>query len=297
MACYSPIGAYRLESGRVTFVERGSIHFHFNLPCGNCIGCRLDKASEWALRCVHEAKMHEKNVFITLTYDEDNLPQHGGLVYEHFQSFMRRVRYAKGPTRFYMAGEYGEQFKRPHFHACLFGIDFDDKKYLKTTGSGEKIYTSKELEELWPYGLSSLGEVTFESAAYVARYIVKKLSADEAEHRRTYMRVDAITGEIYEVAPEFVQMSLKPGIGATWFKKWMTDVFPHDRVIINGQVRKPPKYYKQLLKKLDPMTCDEIDYDRYKKGLTTLADNTEARLATREIVARARLNFKKRVLD
>jgi hypothetical protein len=194
-----------------------------------------------------------------------------------------------------MSGEYGEKKDRPHFHACLFGTEFEDRKYFRTLPSGAKIYNSAELEKLWPYGYSSVGEVTLESAAYVARYICKKVTGDLAE--RHYARVDVETGEVVQLTPEFCRMSLKPGIGTAWLEKYgMGDVFPHDRVIVKGQKCTVPKFYKKWLKKVDAFMSDDLDYERVLKAEAGSADTTPERLAVREVVDRARLKFKKRGL-
>jgi hypothetical protein len=184
------------------------------------------------------------------------LPVGGTLKYDDFQKFMKRLRKRTGvKVRFYMGGEYGEKEMRPHYHACLFGYDFPDKVYYKKTSSGEKIFTSKLLESLWPFGLSSIGNVTFESAAYIARYCVQKVTGDLAE---SHYRVVTDDGEIVDRTPEFNHMSLKPGIGAKWLEKYRTDVFPRDYVVINGVKTKPPKYYDLLFSREDPGEFSEI---------------------------------------
>lgn len=249
----------------------------------------------WAVRCMHEGQMHAESSFITLTYDRSHLSPNGSLAYGDFQAFMKRLRKRVGPVRFYMCGEYGALNGRPHFHACLFGVGFPDKVLLRTVGSGFKIYRSALLESLWTFGYSSIGDVTFESAAYVARYICKKITGSDAvEH---YRRVDPSTGEVFQLVPEFSHMSLKPGIGSTFFAKFRSDVFPRDYCISRGVKVKPPKYYKSLLKAVDPFMFDDVEFERFSKGLLTLADSTEDRLGVRERVTLARLSFKKRSLD
>lgn len=295
MPCYSPIDAWQLDDGRVVFSERRNCRRFLRLACGQCIGCRLERSRQWAVRCMHESQMHERSSFVTLTYAEDFLPQNGSLVYSDFQRFMKRVRKKFGACRFYMCGEYGADHWRPHFHAALFGVGFDDRQYFRTLPSGSKIYTSAVLSELWPFGYCSVGDVTFESAAYIARYICKKVTGDCAELH--YRRVDVGTGEIVDLVPEFTRMSLKPGIGAEWFSKFYGDVFPHDYVIVRGVKSCVPKFYKALLKRRDGFMSDDIDYDRELKAREFVDDCTVERLAVREVVARARLSFKKRSLE
>lgn len=261
------------------------------LPCGQCRGCRLERSRQWATRCLHEASLHKENAFITLTYGDASLPAGRSLSYPPFQKFMKRLRKAFAPrhVRFYMCGEYGSDFQRPHFHACLFGIDFADKTFWKKTESGSNLYRSALLEKLWPYGFSSVGDVNFESAAYVARYIMKKINGDLADAHYKY--VDDETGEITDRQPEFTKMSLKPGVGANWFEKWKTDVYPHDYVVTRGAKSRPPRYYDSLLKKIDPETLEAIKFERVLEGRAHQVDNTPARLADREKVMAARQNL------
>lgn len=197
MPCYKPLDAWRPDSStgskKLIFSYNSktcnSLTPHLQVPCGRCVGCRLERSRQWAIRCVHEASLHEKNCFITLTYNDENLPADQSLHYEPFQLFMKRLRkkYGSG-IRFYMCGEYGEKLARPHFHACLFGHDFDDKKVWKKTDAGSVLYRSAELEKLWPFGYSSVGDVSFESAAYVARYIMKKITGEAAESHYKFFR-------------------------------------------------------------------------------------------------------------
>lgn len=296
VACFSPIEAWQTDSGSIVFVERGSIRRALKLACGQCIGCRLERSRGWAVRCMHEARMHSVSSFVTLTYDSDHLPSQNGLVYGDFQRFLKRVRKRLGKCRFYMCGEYGDLNGRPHFHSCLFGVGFSDKVLLRTLPSGSKIYRSPTLESLWPFGYSSIGDVTFESAAYVARYICKKVTGSDADAH--YTRVDSTTGEIYLLEPEFCHMSLKPGIGFSFYQKFgATDIFPRDKVIVRGKECSVPKYYKALLKRSDGFMSDDIDYSREMNAAKFVDDCSEARLRDREIVTRARLAFKKRGLE
>lgn len=263
MPCYHPMPAVRLSDGSVKFVSRNKrgVEGTLELPCGQCIGCRLERSRQWAMRCLHEASLYDRNSFITLTYDDSNLPPGGSLSYPDFQRFMKRLRRRIGSkVRFYAGGEYGEQGTiRPHFHACLFGYDFPDKVYYKKSSSGSKIYTSKLLESLWPYGLSSIGDVTFESAAYIARYCVAKRTGDAAKEWYKcdeFVDEDGVVRD--SVTPEFNRMSLKPGIGSRWLQKFQTDVYPRDYVVVNGVKVKPPKYYDVLFEKENPGVFSDL---------------------------------------
>jgi len=139
-----------------------------------------------------------------------------------------------------------------------------------------------------------VGDVTFESAAYVARYIMKKVTGPNAKQH--YNNINAETGEIISKYPEYNKMSLKPGIGANWLKKYQTDVYPHDYVIMNGKKVKPPKYYDKQYKTDNPYEFDEILYNREKNGKLNSEDNTIERLKVKEIVQQAKLQKLKRNL-
>lgn len=306
MPCFHPLQAFKTAAGEVVFHEsaRHDIVRGLTLPCGQCVGCRLERSRQWAVRCLHEASLYEHNCFITLTYNDENLPEDLSLHYEHFQKFMKRFRKAhkgidpdaKGqyPVRFYMAGEYGEKYGRPHFHACIFNFDFDDKKFHKTTDAGSKLYISEKLQRLWPYGFTSIGDVNFQSAAYVARYIMKKVNGQLQESHYEFVNPD--TGEISKRKPEFTKMSLKPGIGQGWYDKFKDDVYPHDYVVVNGRKVRPPRFYDKKFKAEDPISFEWIEYEREVKARDRYEDNTVERLAAKEKVAKARLSQLKRCL-
>lgn len=295
MPCYYPNRAYQTENGSIVFTElkrNGPIVKTLSLPCGQCHGCRLERSRQWAMRCVHETNLYKRNCFITLTYDEEHLPERGRLNYNDYQLFMKRLRKLAEPeiVRFYMCGEYGGQTGRPHYHAILFNWDWDDKKFFKTTGSGEKIYTSKTLEKLWPWGHSSSAAATFESAAYIARYCMQKITGEAAEEH--YKRYDHL-GE-YQLVPEFNEMSTRPGIGADWLNFYRKDVYTHDYVIINGHESRAPKYYDKLQKRYDAYGMDDLKSIREYRAYTHAEDNTPERLAVKEQVAKAKINQLKR---
>lgn len=298
MACYRPVPAYRTESGDVVFVERGSdIAGLLQLACGNCVGCRDDRAKMWAVRVMHEASQHEDNCFVTLTYDDEHCPQDGSLRYRDFQNFMKYTRKFFRPllVRFYMCGEYGGDLGRPHFHAALFGVGFrGDRKFWRKTEAGARSYRSGNLERLWKHGAAEVGELTFKSAAYVARYVMKKVNGDLADAH--YRDVDTGTGEITWRVPEFTRMSLRPGIGAHWFDRFSHDVFPHDRVVLGGVKYKPPRYYDILQERLESDDTLQLVREARSVRARAIGDNSSERLAVKETVARARLSFFKRGL-
>lgn len=248
MPCYKPLRAYQSEvpaanGKRQVFFSFSARTIPIDLPCGQCIGCRLERSRQWAVRIMHEASMHERNCFITLTYDDDHVPDDHSLHVSHFQKFMKRYRKSRGEVRFFHCGEYGEKFYRPHYHACIFGDDFSDKQPFSGS-SASPLFVSDSLSKLWKFGFSTVGELNFESAAYCARYVTKKVTGEKAaEH---YMRVSAVTGEIFEVAPEYTTMSRRPGIGRGWYDRFGPEVFPLDRVVVRGVECKPPKFYDNL---------------------------------------------------
>lgn len=303
MTCYHPIQAYQCWDGSVVFTElrRHDARRTLLLACGQCGGCRLNRSRQWAVRCLNEAQMHEENCFITLTYKDAPM----SLDYSVFQAFMRRLRKYVMRThrlkvRFFMSGEYGTNplnggpYGRPHYHACLFGYDFPDRVYHAKSDSGFKIYRSDILAKLWPHGFSSVGDVSFESAAYVARYILKKLTGDGED---TYYNIfDPSSGEIWTRAKEFCHMSLKPGIGSTWLSKFSSDVYPDGQMVVNGSKVNPPKYYDRWLKREDELAWEDLAYRREIEALTRAEDSTAARLLVREQVENARVSFLKRKL-
>lgn len=299
MPCYYPLKGWR--SRRANPNGKRSIVFHKNagfsdqsveIPCGCCIGCRLEYSRQWAMRCMHEAQMHDNNCFITLTYADEYLPDYRSLVKKDFQKFMKRLRKKFGAgIRFYACGEYGDQYERPHYHACIFGHDFADKVLWKTRDE-ISLYVSEALNELWPFGFATIGALTFESAAYTARYCVKKHKGKNWKTK--YDRVDEETGEIITLTPEFALMSRKPGIGSTWYDEFNPEVFPLDRVVINAREVKPPKFYINKLEKLMPKKFAEVKAARQKFAKEN--PKTLARLNVSRIVKEAQLKQLKRSL-
>lgn len=267
MPCYHPLQAkYSLSvsgkmqivfsspesyDARLAFEAGQTLPSNFiSLPCGICMGCRLEKSRQWALRCMHEASLHEDNCFLTLTYSDDFLPVDGSLDKSHFQLFLKRFRrsYESVRIRYFMCGEYGENFSRPHYHACIFGFDFSDKSLFKR---GEyKLYTSDILDRLWGMGHCTIGDLSFDSAAYVARYCVKKVTGTRAKEHYAGRQ------------PEYATMSLKPGIGAEWYERWKGDCFPSDYLVVNGFKCKPPRYYDKRLERENPALYEEIKQRR-----------------------------------
>lgn len=282
MPCYNPVDCWKARNPN----ESGNYGIVFNpalaqldeprkLPCGGCIGCRLEKSRQWALRCLNESTLHEFNSFITLTYDEDNIPEDGSLHIEHWQQFIKKLRsrihYAQKkqidafraenpsytiarptPIRFFGCGEYGTEqdpenpntIGRPHWHAIIFGWDFPDKILEKVSGRT----TSELLSLAWGKGFADVGEMTLESAGYVARYNMKKINGDLANEH--YNKINPETGEYRPIQPEKLICSRNPGIGSGWFKKYKKDL-DKGYVTFKGQRMAYPKYYDKLYDKED----------------------------------------------
>lgn len=277
MACTRPVTAYRSRAGRsangnwpiVFNMSDGIKDMQVQIPCGRCVDCRLEYSRAWASRCVLESKNHDANSFITLTYDNDHLPEDGSISKKEVQDFMKRLRinikrsgYDK-EIRYFACGEYGDKFSRPHYHLCIFGYDFPDKQKYNgkrfsssfSTYKGEtNIYRSEMLEKTWTKGFSSIGKLTYESAAYVARYVVKKITGDKAE-------------EHYKgKEPEFALMSRKPGLGRDWIDKNIQDVINIDKVMVRpGLQIKTPKYYNNIIEKTSPEVYEKLKLERRKK--------------------------------
>ncbi|QXP08579.1 MAG: replication initiator protein [Arizlama microvirus] len=297
MPCYHPLSAWQLlnvktAKGKPTisfknpYAKPSATRVGIQVPCGQCIGCRLERSRQWAIRCVHEAYGHEDNAFITLTYAPEHLPPDVSLNKSHFQKFMKRLRKAISPllVRFFHCGEYGEINQRPHYHACLFGYSFPDK-VLYAIRDECRLYMSPMLQKLWPYGFSTVGDVTFESAAYVARYITKKITGDLAEKH--------YNGRL----PEYTTMSRRPGIGKNWYDKYSSDVYPSDEVVLRGKILTPPRFYDQQLEKENLELYTKIKLDRKAQAILNSADNTTKRLAVKEQCKIAQFKLLKRGLE
>lgn len=305
MSCFKPLTAYvgagRSRNGKRVIVwnEAEAISgSELKLPCGQCIGCRLGHSCETAVRCVHESSMHAENCFVTLTYDDEHLPSSGSLVRSDPQDFLKRLRARLAPkrVRFFGCGEYGERRGRPHYHFCLFGHEFaEDREPVGRSVDGRSTFFKSELlTETWGKGFASVGSLTFESAAYVARYSLKKINgrgreAADAESGLTpYEGVDSVTGEVVERLPEFSMFSLKPGIGVGWLNRWWGDCFPSDFIVHDGRKLPVPKLYRRYLEQVDPALAGELADERELEGLAREADRTPERLRVREQCAELR---------
>lgn len=285
-----PSGKYGVTfSGKKALREQGLI----KLPCGKCIGCRLERTDSWGMRGTHEAKMmrleDRGSCFLTLTFRDEDVPEDGSLNRDHLQRFFKRLRFAVAPlkVRYFACGEYGSLNKRLHYHVILFGFDFPDRKFYRTTKSGHRAYVSALLSELWPHGLHEIGEVTFQSARYVASYVTDRKGGARKRNRVAVTVPHPLTRFAVEVEPEFQLQSLKPGIGEAWFRRFKSDCYPSDQIVIENRIRPMPRYY------LDLLSDDEREVIRRKRrafAKLSPEEQSKARLATREEVRELRMS-------
>jgi len=264
----------------------------------------MERARQWAVRCWHEASLYEHNSFITLTFAPEHLDSEGSLRKVDFQNFLKRLRKEFVPEcpwkvplkkgfmreawaerysiRYYHCGEYGEKKGRPHHHAALFNFQFPDLVQTRITPAGYPVYESKILERLWGFGRHEIGDVTLESAGYVARYILKKVGGPAA--RDHYKLLE----------PEYTTMSRRPGIAANWFKKYQSDVYPGDFVAMEGGFKSlPPKYYDKKYELTNPEEFVKLKKARIERAKSN-PDNTPERLAVRQELFSRKLKQLKR---
>lgn len=242
--------------------------------------------------------MHISNSFLTLTYNNEHLPSNFSISKRELQLFIKRLRieiernYNGRRVRYFACGEYGEKSHRPHYHMILFGFDFPDRVLHAMSHGNTPLFRSPFLESVWTSGFSLIGDVTFESCAYVARYICKKQKGKDAPD--FYSVVDKDTGELYEQEKEFCLMSRRPGLGSTWLAKYKSDT-DKDFVTLRGVKFGLPKFYDSILERLDPESFEQRKLLR--KESVNKEDNTMFRLRTKEVVKKSQLNFLKRNLE
>lgn len=302
MPCFRPLSGYQRRGGGFTLRVDESNGNKMQVPCGYCEGCRLDNSRQWAVRCMHEARMHEHNQFVTLTYNDKHLPAYGSLVPEHMTNFFKRLRKeVSEKIRYFYCGEYGSNYDRPHYHALIFGLDLPDR-YPWEVRNGHTYYRSALMEKLWskdgqPRGFVTVGDVSFESAAYVARYILKKAGKNHAGKVVRPESINLATGEIM-LHPEYARASRgrgdNRGLGHSWYQRYgWTDCHANDEVVHDGKVFKPPRYYDKLLEETDREKYLELK-ERRKKNVKV---ETPSRLADREFCLAQRLNRLPRDLE
>lgn len=314
MPCYSPLKGWKdPDTGGLCFDRKAGTE-KMDVACGQCLGCRCDRARHWALRIAYEQDLHDSSCFVTLTYRNKeecttdqlrngyHIPADWSLSHKDVQLFLKRLRKKVGKVRFYMCGEYGSRcihdldvdvyphdtckVGRPHYHLCLFG--FAPPLGEPVTNN---VYACPFLDDIWKHGFTSVGELTFQSAAYVARYVLKKVTGKNAEDH--YMRIDETTGERIWLQPEYSQMSRRPGIGYEWFQKYHDDVYPSDEVPLpgGGVAKGTPRYYDKLLEKHMPEVYEVIKGQRQEFIAQNKDEFSPARLYTKYKVKKAELEL------
>lgn len=274
MPCYHPMKAikkrgsnqYRMipheRSKNTEYVpyldyETGEVCEQIMLPCGKCIGCRLEYSRQWANRCVLESLSYPEDQcwFLTLTIDDDHLKDYvtkNGFATckaDDISTFMKALRGRwsdqHGVTahiRFFGCSEYGDESMRPHYHLLLFGLPLYDLEFYKNNHDGDVLYKSEELTEIWKKGIVTIGQFNWNTAAYTARYVMKKAGGKNAAF------YDAL-----DIEPEKVRMSRRPGIGADFFEHHIDDIYELDEIVLpatkgNSHVISPPKYFDKKIK-------------------------------------------------
>jgi hypothetical protein len=299
--CISPRLAYKKTNGQYTLTAIGNnapLEGATPVACGQCMECRIKKSREWSTRMILESKMHTQNCFITLTYNDENRPPNKSLTKEHIVKFLKKYRKSIEPLklRFYATGEYGETTQREHYHACIFGHKPTDLVAYKRNKQGDMLYRSPSLEKLWKYGYVSVGEFNSTTAEYCAKYVTKAILGLDAEDAYSY--VEESTGEIIKREPPYQTMSSKPGLGATFYKKYKTDLYPQDQVIIDGKPRNIPEYFDGLLKKEDPELLQRLKAKRNELGTkwTNRNQHTQTRqgMVAKKTILNQKLYNKKR---
>lgn len=267
--------AYKAADGKILFNNHKGLGIHeLKLPCGQCIGCRLNHAEGWAVRMVHEAQKHGENSFLTLTYSDENLPKNGSLNYEDITLFIKKLRKVlsktlyHGKIKYYRVGEYGENLGRPHYHVILFGFDFTAKIRYKNKENVHKLhrisndnqyFISSLLTDLWNLGHAEIGAVNYNTAMYVAKYVTKKVTGPRKLSH--YLRADS-DGELHELQPEKSSMSRRRAIGREWLEEFWSDIYPHDSAIVGTKRLKTPKYYDRWLEKNNPLLHEQVKIAR-----------------------------------
>lgn len=358
MSCTYPIRGWRAKnpsaSGKRPIVfdpKKGNLDEEIEIPCGKCIHCRLEDSRVKAVRCTHEASCFDNNCFITLTYDNGNVPADGSLVKKHFQDFMKNVRYRLVPTnpytprslpaayfsesarelhrlrfddwqyrngiRYFMCGEYGQdqellkqgidKIGRPHYHALLFNYSpmdqatsalvenvgtedeaFEKQKITNKYGlvgrvenskTGEPQYLSSIIQESWNKGRTRVSSMSFESAAYVARYTTKKIDKgitleQEQAFVEHYSKYDEESGSVYLVEPEYGDASRRPGIGRIWYDRYKQDL-RKGYITVNGNKLPIPKYYLNLMENDIDLSADAANIRQQHKEFMARKNGSE----------------------
>ena len=281
MTCLTPLKGYlsrdRTATGKRKVVfdsSAGYIDREIEVACGQCRGCRAERARTWQLRCIHEASERKENCFLTLTYDMHHLPPGRTLVKADLRKFMKRLRRRISPKKisFYAVGEYGDRFGRPHYHVLLFGHDFSDSVFHRYSEKGYALYRSRTLSALWPFGNAWIGQVSGETAGYCTSYMVDKYTnADPDEERKFYGNRE----------PPFHTMSKRPAVGASWMAKFGEEALRNSgTVIYKGREVPLPQGYDKFYECEDP---EAVKAHRVRKKRAALKVTEEQREKRAEI--------------
>lgn len=299
MSCYHPVDAWIVGKDPQTgknilsfsdpspeFMEKHP-ELHIQVPCGKCIGCRLDYSHQWANRCMLELQYHDSAWFCTFTYDDFHVPityhvdsETGeafpgmSLRKRDWQLLMKRIRknFPDDKIRFMACGEYGDHTFRPHYHAILFGLHLSDLVLYRQNFEGDSYYNSDSLSRCWldndgnPIGYVVVAPVTWKTCAYVARYTMKKAKTAKTVGQDVYQSLG--------LEPEFILMSRKPGIGRMYYEDHKDDLFKYEYINLStadkGLKFRPPKYFERVYQEEYPGALD----DRKKQRIQT-AKETE----------------------
>lgn len=253
------------------------------VPCGNCIGCRMDYSKMWMARITHESTKYANNAFLTLTYNPEHLPykqtvdketgelkEGNPLVKKHIVDFVKRLRYYYDKERpgekirFYACGEYGTKYGRPHYHMAIFNYDstcWGDIKLRGNNHQGDALWSSEKLEQIWGKGFVTIGDLTPQSAAYIARYMLKKQKGKEKKY---YYEKEGII-------QEYTTMSRMPGIGLDWYEQHKEEIWLRDCIYVPQRNKAPlkikvPRYYNKQLEKEDEEKLKRIKEARKKSA-------------------------------
>lgn len=262
------------------------------LPCGKCPECQKDYYTQWATRGSRELQRWPISLFITLTYDDDHLPEDRSLNKKHVQDFIKRVKKhaqstKENPVRQIYCGEYGTQTSRPHYHVILFNFDLEDKKPFRRTDQGDTIYHSQVLRNLWPFGNSEFGIAKPGAIAYLFKYILKKKTRKEKKNPLELLIGDTT----YEVEHEFIEASRNPGIGAHMRQ---SNSIKKGYLSVNGVRTKLPKYYQNFLQTHDPDTYEKLKDARFEVMINKPKETT-LRKKQREEAQRMLTDTKKKL--
>lgn len=224
------------------------------IPCGKCIGCRMDYSRSWADRMTyHVFGKEDCSYFLTLTYDDEHLEdlEHSenydlySLNYDDISAFIKRLRnkFRDSEIDYYLSGEYGDQQFRPHFHVIVYNLPLDDLEYWKTNNQGDPIYTSEVIHSLWQKGICSVSPFNWRSAAYTARYVEKKRDG------RLMCEYTAVG-----LDPEKCRCSRRPGIAHDYYVENFQDIWKNNGLDVDRTVNSSghlgiPRYFRKLAEK------------------------------------------------